>query len=488
MIEHTAIAIPFDTHDVRTQLIGILSIAVTLLASVHIIFTKRDVRAAVAWMGVVWLAPVVGATSYLLFGINRIRRRAIALKRAARYPARDRRASGDMLAPSLPPESQHLTSLAHVVDRLQNHPLLPGNHIVPLENGDQAYPAMLQAIHAAQHTIALCSYIFDNDVIGRRFVDALAAAVARGVRVRVLVDAVGLRYSLHAIDHHLRRFGVITARFLPTRVPWHMSYGNLRTHRKIMVVDGRVGFTGGMNIRAGHVIHANPRSPVQDVHFKIEGPVVRQLQECFAEDWAFTTGEDLSGPQWFPPLPSQGSTYARAIVDGPDEDFERLRWTYLAALTTARTSIRIVTPYFLPDDSLLNALSCAAMRGVSVDIILPEKNNLALVQWASNALRWQVIEHGCRLWLSAPPFDHTKMMVVDNTWVLLGSGNWDPRSLQLNFECNVECYDKDLAERCNGIIAQKMRTAQPYLTRDERHRSTWVRLRDGIVRLLTPYL
>ncbi len=231
------------------------------------------------------------------------------------------------------------------------------------------------------------------------------------------------------------------ALFLPRWLPRVTPYANLRNHRKILVVDGRCGFTGGMNIREGHYPEVRPRHPIQDLHFRVEGPVVAHLQEAFAEDWVFCSGELLQGERWFPPLEPAGVSPVRGIADGPDEDFEKLRLTLLGALACARSSVLIVTPYFLPDAGLITALNVTALRGVAVDIVLPERNNLRLVQWASTALLWQVLEQGCWVWLSPPPFDHSKLMVVDGTWALVGSANWDPRSLRLNFEFNLECYD-----------------------------------------------
>lgn len=256
-----------------------------------------------------------------------------------------------------------------------------------------------------------------------------------------------------------------------------------------MVVDGRVGFTGGMNVREGCLLKLGPQHPVRDLHFRVEGPVVAHLQEVLAEDWAFTTGEVLQGERWFPRLVPAGECLARGILDGPDENFERLRTTLLGAITAASSSVIVVTPYFLPDAVLVNTLNVAAMRGVEVDILLPAENNLRVVQWASTAQLWQVLERGCRVWLTPPPFDHTKLMVVDGAWVLLGSSNWDPRSLRLNFEFDVECYDRRLA----GLLQQwlrdeRLRHARPVTLAEVDGRSLLVRLRDGVARLLSPYL
>ena len=279
----------------------------------------------------------------------------------------------------LPGHTGHLNMLARVVGGVVERPLLPGNRIEPLINGDEAFPAMLEAIQQARQTVSFCTYIFDRDEVGVAFARALGEATRRGVEVRVLIDATGTRYSWPTILRTLRREGVRYARFLPSFALWHLMAMNLRTHRKILVTDGRVGFTGGMNIRVGHCLQRQPRSPVQDIHFRVRGPVVTQLQEVFADDWLFTTGESLRGEAWFPKPEMAGQVLARGVPDGPDEDFEKLRWTLLGALAIARYSVRIVTPYFLPDPALVSALNLAAMRGVQVDIMLPAKSNLPFV-------------------------------------------------------------------------------------------------------------
>jgi cardiolipin synthase len=263
---------------------------------------------------------------------------------------------------------------------------------------------------------------------------------------------------------------------------------NMRTHRKILVVDGRVGFTGGMNIRVGHCLKRQPPNPVQDIHFRVKGPVVTQLQEVFTDDWLFTTGEALRGDSWFPKTESAGQALARGVTDGPDENFEKLLWTLLGALSIARYSVRIMTPYFLPDPAVVSALNLAAMRGVQVDIILPACSNLPFVLWASRAMWWQVLQHGCRMWLTPPPFDHSKLMLVDGCWVLLGSANWDPRSLRLNFEFNLECYDAELAQRLDQWVETKRKGSHRVTMEEVDGRPLPARLRDGIARLLTPYL
>jgi len=458
-----------------------------LLASVHALLHKRDSRAATLWLGVIWLMPLFGPLLYLALGVNRIRRRALELGVHSTAQSRIPRNLGDREHEG----AEHLKHLARVVSRVVTRPLTSGNLVQPLVNGDEAFPVMLESIKLAHKSISLCSYIFDNDRSGRQFADALGEAVKRGVAVRVLIDAAGTRYSWPAITHRLKALGVPYARFLPASLltPWRVATVNLRNHRKILVVDGHTAFTGGMNIRHGNVLAAHPKSPVQDLHFRVEGPVVTQLQDAFANDWAFTTHEVLDGDVWFPALPSHHrGVVARVITDGPDADFEKLRWTLLAALAEAQTSVQIITPYFLPDNALVTALNLAALRGVSVDIVLPGKSNLPYVHWASRALWWQVLAHGCHIWLTPPPFDHSKLMVVDRHWVLLGSSNWDARSLRLNFELNLETYGRELAHALAAFLERKLHGAHEVTLAEVDRRGIPGKLRDAAARLFSPFL
>jgi cardiolipin synthase len=468
------------------------------VASAHAVLYKRDVRGAVAWAGLIWLSPFVGAALYTLFGINRIKRRATKLRT-------DEPGAGDFFPEgALIPVTRHraapvdpatlqrgpdgLNGLRHFIGTVSGRRLTRGNAVTPLVNGDQGYPAMLEAIDDAERSIALCTYIFEHDRSGERFVEALAAAVERGVTVRVLIDGVGKRYSRPHITKVLARNGVPVAEFLEHVLPLRNPYLNLRNHRKMLVADGKVGFTGGLNIRESCELELNPDHPTRDMHFRFEGPVVRHLMEDFALDWEFTTEEKLEGPNWLPELGQVGTVEARGVADGPDENFEAIQWALLGALAAAQKSVRIVTPYFLPEQTLIAGLNLAAMRGVSVQIVLPEASNLRVVQWASTAQLWQVLINGCEVYLSPPPFDHSKLMVVDDRWSFVGSANWDARSLRLNFEFNVECYDANLAASINRLIDDKMAGCREIGLDELAARPLPVKLRDGVARLFSPYL
>lgn len=500
-----------------TPFLAVLQVAIAAAASAHAVLYKRDVRAAIGWIGLIWLVPFGGAALYALFGINRIRRRASDL-RGRRPHLRAAPAAGSQGVPSnspalsnqreppepaspaielvsgpsvssalLPAESAHLRPVARLLDRIADAPLTGGNAIQPLPGGISAYAAMLEAIAAATGTIGLATYIFDYDAAGKAFTEALTRAVERGVQVRVLVDGVGSQYSRPSITGVLRSRGVTAAEFLPSLIPLSLHYTNLRNHRKILVVDGRIGFTGGMNIRDGHRRLAGAAA-VEDVHFRLQGPVVAHLTETFATDWAFVTGEELADEGWWPVLEAAGAVPARGIAAGPDEAFERVRWVLLAALSQARRRIRIATPYFLPDPSLASALQLAALRGVAVDILMPEISNLRLMQWATRAKLYPFVARGCRLWLTPPPFDHAKLMTVDDAWCLIGSANWDPRSLRLNFEFDVECYGAEITNALDRLIDERLARARLLEQREIEERPLALRLRDNAAWLLSPYL
>jgi cardiolipin synthase len=475
----------------------LFTIAHVLLAigvSGHIILTKDDVRSAIGWVGLVWLTPVLGSVLYMLLGVNRISRQVGAMRghapldnadRAQTVRARTAQIPANILPGDAPPTLQ---AIARLVGTVTREPLVGGCSVEALLNGDEAYPAMIAGIDAATQSVALATYIFDRGEVGAAFVDALGRAVRRGVEVRVLIDGVGALYSRPPIVHELKHRGVPVARFLPPSLPVRHAYFNLRNHRKLLVVDGRLGFCGGMNIRDACVLARMPRGATQDIHFRVRGPIVGQLLDAFQFDWQFTTRERLDGAVWSAVSERVGSVAARGIPDGPDEDFETLVMAILGALASARESVRIVTPYFLPDPPVIAALRVAALRGVEVTIVIPEHGNLRLVEWAANAQLAQVLSWGCRVHLSRPPFDHSKMFVVDGTWSLIGSANWDPRSLRLNFEYDVECYSAELGARLNAIIDDKLARSRPLMLGELDSRPLFRRLRDGVAWLAQPYL
>lgn len=469
--------------------LSLLHVLVASAVTVDAVMRKRAVPTVIGWVGVAWLAPLIGSLLYVLLGINRIRRSALALGLDADLAgeAAAQAAAGGAGPPALAPLAPPFAALARVGGAMTSRPLLAGNRIEVLESGDSAFPAMLDAIGQARRTVTLLTYIFDDDRAGRAFLEALRAAQLRGVQVRVLIDDVGARYSRPTMLRVLGQAGIRAAAFLPTVLP-RLAYANLRNHRKVLVVDGVLGFVGGMNIRESHWLSLRPALPTQCIHFRVAGPVVADLQRVFVTDWAFSTRERLDSADWFPPLQPQGEVRARGLPDGPDADLDNLPHVLHAALSVATQRVRIVTPYFLPDGTLLRALQVAALRGVRVEIVLPARSNLPLIDWAMTPQLMDLVRRGCHVYRSPAPFDHSKLMVVDGFWCLVGSTNWDPRSLRLNFEYNLECYDAALAGALDALIDRRIGAAHPVSLAELEGMPFAARLRDGLARLLSPYL
>ena len=462
----------------QSDIVALLGLVIAIAVTVHVLLRKRDVAAAMGWIGLAWFSPIIGGLVYSVFGINRVQRLARKLRK------RPRRRKTRRIAASK--RDGHLTSLQHAGGRITHRPAEGGNSIEVFHNGDAAYPQMLAAIEAAQSSIGLSSYIFRDDVAGKRFIAALDAARKRGVAVCVILDGIGSGYFKSGAVSELRRLGVPVARFMHSVLPWRMPFLNLRSHKKILVVDGAIGFTGGINVAAENIVLSNPPHPVRDTHFRMRGPVVAQLTEAFARDWSFVMDEDLEGDAWYPSLSEIGTATARVVTSGPDDEVEKIEFVVLQAIACARERIQLMTPYFLPDDRLITALSLAAMRGVTVDIVVPSKSDHRAVDMAMNANVGPLLKDGCRIWLSPVPFNHSKVMVVDGEWCLVGSSNWDMRSFRLNFELNVEVYDSELARVL--VNAMKIEMRERMTMEQLEARPLPVRLRDAGVRLALPYL
>ncbi|MEX0899480.1 MAG: cardiolipin synthase [Gammaproteobacteria bacterium] len=468
-----------------TYLLSLAVLALAVGTAAHALLYKRDTRAVTAWVALIVMVPLAGAIAYWLLAVNRVQRKAMKLRP---QPAGRRSERAERAAAYDPPDPL-LLPLARVGDQLTPFALTGGTSVEVYEDGDTAFPAMIDAINRAQRSISLATYIFNADEVGLEFRDALVAAAARGVEVRVLVDAVGGAHLGNSIVDLLQIAGVRACDFMPVARPLHALSFNLRNHRKLLIIDGAHAFTGSMNITvANRLADPGDVQPMRDIQFELRGPVVRQLQQVFVDDWAFAADEELTGAAWFPEIGQFGNSCLRVVPDGPDENFETVRLLIYGALAGATRSISIVTPYFLPDAALIAALNTAALRGVRVDIVMPEESDNRLVRWASQALYWQLLQRGCRIWLTPPPFDHSKFMSVDDAWTMIGSSNWDPRSLRLNFELNVEIYDAEVGARMRRWFDARVASAHEVTKADIDSRPLAQRLRDGVARLFTPYL
>ncbi len=466
-------------------LAGLLFVILQVLVTGHIICRKDDVKSSIGWIGLVWLTPLLGSIIYIVFGINRIRRKALALRNKGPDIFTVTGKSAEEIEKEIPRPFLQLMRLGYKV-----HPqhFALGNRAQAFVNGDSAYPEMCRLIASAQKEVLMQSYIFDNDRAGKMFADALRQAAQNGAKVKVLVDGVGLNYSKPTIASVLRHIkGVEFSVFLPSKSPVNLPFVNLRNHRKILIVDGVAAFFGGMNVAAGNLVETHPKEPIVDITFKVEGPVVDQMSRVFEEDWIFSGKKHFVPASFRADGPLPGTMPARVIPDGPDGDYGKIELMILGALACAQKTVQIVTPYFLPENNILTALEVAAMRGVEVEIVLPSKSNIFGMDGAMRANFARLLKKGVKIYRTRPPFDHSKILLVDGAWLFVGSANWDVRSFKLNFECNLECMDKQLARQVGKIIADKKAIAQPEKWDPSVRPSLRQTLKDNALRLLTPY-
>lgn len=472
------------------HILAVLSIAMGAVAAIHAAMTKREVRSALGWVGVILLSPLLGALIYAVAGVNRIRRKSLISRRALHLDELWRTLSHYGVSREAVETrfGSRVAGLKTLGDRVARHALSSGNRIDMLSSGDETYAAFCAAIDAAERSIILETYIFDRDAAGLRVADRLIAAHRRGVSVRVLIDAVGARYSVPSILGYLAEGGVTVAAFNGKVVAGlRLPYANLRTHRKILVADGAVAFLGGMNIRAAF----EGDEAARDTHFRLTGPAVADIFAVAAEDWHFETGEILNGEVWsVAPFSADPGTpsFVRTVVSGPDANLETNHKMMMGAFSVAEKSIRIMSPYFLPDNILLGALATAARRGVACDIVIPARNNLAIVSHAMAAQFDQILKDGSRIFRAQGQFDHSKLMTVDGQWVFVGSSNLDSRSLRLNFEIDLEVFDPDFAATIDARIDAALDGAEPVTLEELSRRPFVFRLFDRVLWLGSPYL
>lgn len=463
--------------------IAALATLAGLLAAGHALLNKREPRAALGWCAICLMVPLLGAVLYALFGINRVRSRARRLRLQERNMPAGPDEREDDLETDIP---GHLDELARLSGSLQQWPLTEGNRVSALFNGEATFPEMLRALGKARDRICLSSYIFDTDETGREIIDALAAARDRGVAIRVLVDGIGELYSWPHVSRLLRKRKIPVRRFAPpTLIPPSIHF-NLRNHRKILTIDGGTGFAGGMNIGDRHLANRPSGHRSLDVHFRFDGPVVAQLEQAFFDDWERAGGNvpELGSAQ----ETDRGTARCRVLTDGPGEDMDKLTVLLSGAVSLARSQVLIMTPYFLPPRELLGALVSAALRGVEVSVILPEKNNLPYVHWATRNMLWELLKWGVRVFYQPGEFNHSKLFVVDDSYVLVGSANMDPRSLRLNFELAVEVFDDDFAAGLITHCRQSRDRSREISLEEVDGRPLPIKLRDSLAWLFTPYL
>jgi cardiolipin synthase len=488
-----------------TLVAAVAHAAVFAGVALHLLRHRRRTDSTLLWLLAVWALPVAGAVLYAMFGVDRVPRarwRRTAERRSGLQRARDgaggaggepegfwRRLADAAAVPSDPWAAEMDRTLSILTEGV---PLTGGNKITPLLTGDEAFPKMLAAIREARHHVHLQSFIIGNDATGRKFMDALAEKAREGVRVRVLYDRFGSGEALWS--GFFRRYrgveGMSVAGWTQANLFRRQLQFNLRNHRKVLVVDGRIGFVGGCNLHDAERTRGSEKA-IQDYHFRVLGPVVHELQYGFLRDWHMMTGEPaealLTAGNFAAPT-AAGGDLARVVDSGPNSTLNRAADLFFQAVCAARRSVAVITPYFLPTDDLLRALRMAALRGVRVELTVPERSNHWYTTWAGRALYEDLLEAGVRLYERKPPFVHAKAMVVDGRMSVVGTANWDVRSLASNFETSLVVYGTGFASALGMLVREDRLASREVPLAAFKARPVWQRYLENACGLLAPLL
>ena len=339
-------------------------------------------------------------------------------------------------------------------------PLVDGNTAVNLENGEEIFPAMLEAIRAARQSITFESYIYWSGDIGKQFAEALAARASAGVNVHVLIDWVGSQKMDEQLLDLMRGAGVQVERYHPLHW-YHLTRMNNRTHRKLLVIDGKVGFTGGVGIADIWSGHAQDPNHWRDSHYRVEGPVVAQMQTAFTDNWIKATGDVLQGERYFPALSRVGESLAQVFTSSPTGGADSMMLMYLMAISSSTKSIDLSASYFVPDSLTRRVMLDALKRGVKMRIIVPgEHIDTEVVRNASRAYWGELLANGAKIYEYAPTMFHCKTLIADGLLVSVGSTNFDNRSFRLNDEANLNIYDAEFAKKATGVFEADLKRAK----------------------------
>ncbi|HZU34500.1 MAG TPA: cardiolipin synthase, partial [Gemmataceae bacterium] len=426
----------FWWQTVWAELTALVDVVLILVVIPWVLTVKKEATSAVAWCLVVFFLPFVGSLFFVLFGYQHVRR---PLRRKRRHKLFFRQSQPTARQDAIPGSeaagsNESCRVMAQLAQRFGAFPVTDNNRIAFYHEGQPAFEAMLDAIRSARHHIHLETFIFQPDDTGRLFLDALMQKAREGVEVRLLYDAMG-SYRLHRwMVQPLRAAGGKCCAFLPLNVLRRRIQVNMRNHRKICVVDGQIGFTGGLNIGTEY-LGRNPRFGFwRDTHLQVRGSAVAGLQYIFLEDWNFASDELVRGPTYFPPPTETGPYAVQVIHSGPDQEHNSIREIYFAAIQRAQRRLWIASPYFVPDAGLLDALCMAGYLGLDVRLLCQYHPDKWIPFFAGRYYFAEVLEPGVKVYQYTKGMMHSKIVLVDDDWASVGTANLDNRSLHLNFE------------------------------------------------------
>ncbi len=462
--------------------VGIYSL--TILGIILVIITdNRNPLKTLPWIIVLILAPVVGLVFYFFFGQNLSKQRIISRrmrKRITMQLEESKRADDPTIPPELQPLSELLATTAHAIP-------LYGSRITPYIDGNSKMEALLAAIAEARHHIHIQYYIFSDDQTGCRLRDALVAKVREGVEVRVLYDDVGCSRVRKSFFKEMRNEGIEVRAFLHVAFPRFTSKVNYRNHRKIAVIDGRVGFIGGMNI-ADRYVKGTAWGSWRDSHFRIEGSGAAGLQASFLSDWTATTKRNIAGEAYYPPTVHDTDTILQIAAAGPLGKWRTLLQADSFAISRAQHRIWLQTPYYLPSDVLNTALQGAALAGTDVRLMLPARSDSRLIDLASHSYLDDMMKAGVKILFYKPGFLHAKQMIIDDQLTVVGSANLDFRSFEHNFEINAFVYDAAFNHRMSMIFEADAQQCHSLTPAEWFRRSRRLRFAESFMRIFSPLM
>lgn len=477
--------------DYTLWVVGILYFFMVAATVYTVLFERRDPVRAISWIAVVILLPGVGLFLFIFFGQNYRKRKLFNRKELKDLRQleilSDRQISriDDWQLPQIRNHSDIIKLLLSNSKTL----LTVDNSIEILHNGKNTFQAIKEALRAAKQSIHLEYYIIEADNLGNEIGDILCEKALEGLEVRLLYDDVGSWSLPRSYRKRLQKAGVRLSKFMPVVFPWFTSKANYRNHRKIIVVDGMIGFTGGLNI-ADRYIDGIKHGVWRDTHLRIEGPAVNMLQMSFVTDWYFSSNELLRARAKYFPMPENkvGQTAVQIALSGPDSHFATIMQAFFAAITSAKHHIYISTPYFMPGEALLTAIKVAAMSGIDIRIMLPLHSDTVLVHWASRSYFTELLEAKVGIYLYEKGFNHSKLMTIDSSFCSVGSANMDERSFVDNFELTAMIYDEQIAEELETAFLEDLKSCQKLTLRGWEGRKQKDNFKEAAARLFSPLL
>lgn len=474
------------THNGLVALLGMLWLAYAVCLAIWVVMQKRDPAATLAWMFALIFLPYFGFLVFYIFGPRRIKRSRS--RRQTSYDAIKKAFATDAGQQAADSPHELAVELTHLVQQATGMPLSTCTSIKLLVNGSPKYDALLADIAAARSHVHMEYYIYAGDRTGTEIRDALVLARKRGVEVRLLMDGAGSFHTSQAFLEPLQQAGAELAVFHPVLrgVPNLRPLLNFRSHRKIAVIDGRIGYTGGINVTDDENDRLNPDNYFRDIHTRVEGEVVNWMQRVFLEDWHYAASKTPTGQQYL--VTSEPGKYAvQLIPSGPDNPREPIHRALLAGIHSAHRRVWLATPYFVPTEPAWMALSSAAMRGLDVRLMLPKKSDSRLVDLAARSYFEELLRDGVRIFEYQSRMLHIKSLMVDDAFAILGSANFDSRSLRTNFEMSMAVHEPEVVQALEAVWATDLAESVE-ITKDRAKASFPRRLAEATARLGSPLL